>query len=143
MPVTWEGSITPTTPDSTAATGCAGASGLASHPPLRYDAARRKPIARIRSLMQARKTTMQKIGLTLGLVLFFVTNLLDLDPGKPAVTRMAAVASSHGHVVDHRSHSALRDRASSAGPLPVPGDRTGRCEGIGIIRAGVRYRSDP
>ena len=38
------------------------------------------------------KTTPQKIGLILGPILFFLVFLLDLDPGKPIVTRMAAVA---------------------------------------------------
>ena len=42
--------------------------------------------------MQARKSTMQKVGLVLGPTLFLVTTLFDLDPGNPAVTRMAAVA---------------------------------------------------
>ncbi len=35
---------------------------------------------------------MQKVGLILGPALFFVTTLFDLEPGNPAVTRMAAVA---------------------------------------------------
>ena len=35
---------------------------------------------------------MQKVGLILGPALFLVTNLFDLEPGNPAVTRMAAVA---------------------------------------------------
>ncbi len=35
---------------------------------------------------------MQRVGLILGPALFLVTNLYDLDPGNPEVTRMAAVA---------------------------------------------------
>lgn len=35
---------------------------------------------------------MQQVGLVLGVVLFFLVLALDLDPDKPAVTRMAAVA---------------------------------------------------
>ena len=35
---------------------------------------------------------MQRAGLILGLLLFFVTTLFDFEPGNPAVTRMAAVA---------------------------------------------------
>ena len=35
---------------------------------------------------------MQKVGLILGPALFLVTTLFDLEPGNPAVTRMAAVA---------------------------------------------------
>lgn len=43
--------------------------------------------------IQPSRTMTQKIGLLLGLVLFLITLLLvDLDPGKPIVTRMAAVA---------------------------------------------------
>jgi sodium-dependent dicarboxylate transporter 2/3/5 len=38
------------------------------------------------------KTAAQKVGLFLGPVLFFLVLLMDLDPGKPIVTRMAAVA---------------------------------------------------
>ena len=38
------------------------------------------------------KTTTQKIGLFLGPILFLLMLLMDLDPGKPIVTRMAAVA---------------------------------------------------
>ncbi|MDH3733830.1 MAG: SLC13 family permease [Gemmatimonadota bacterium] len=40
----------------------------------------------------SRRSTSQKIGLWLGPILFFVTLLFDLQPGEPAVTRMAAVA---------------------------------------------------
>lgn len=36
-------------------------------------------------------TMLQKVGLILGPVLFFLTLLLDIDPGKPIVTRMAGV----------------------------------------------------
>ncbi|QTA86253.1 SLC13 family permease [Desulfonema magnum] len=39
------------------------------------------------------KSFSQKAGLCLGLLLFFVMLLFDLDPGKPIVTRMAAVAT--------------------------------------------------
>ncbi len=39
------------------------------------------------------RTTAQKVGLVLGPVLFFLMLLLDLEPGKPIVTRMAAVAT--------------------------------------------------
>lgn len=39
-----------------------------------------------------RKTIAQKIGLFLGPVLFILMLFMDLDPGKPIVTRMAAVA---------------------------------------------------
>jgi sodium-dependent dicarboxylate transporter 2/3/5 len=39
------------------------------------------------------RTTAQKVGLILGPVLFFLMLLLDLEPGKPIVTRMAAVAT--------------------------------------------------
>jgi sodium-dependent dicarboxylate transporter 2/3/5 len=42
--------------------------------------------------MESQLTMLQKVGLILGTVLFFLTLLLDLDPGKPIVTRMAAVA---------------------------------------------------
>jgi sodium-dependent dicarboxylate transporter 2/3/5 len=38
------------------------------------------------------KTLMQRLGLPLGPFLFVVLNLLDLDTGNPAATRMAAVA---------------------------------------------------
>jgi sodium-dependent dicarboxylate transporter 2/3/5 len=38
------------------------------------------------------RTLAQKIGLFLGPLLFFLVLLMDLDPGKPVVTRMAAVA---------------------------------------------------
>jgi len=38
------------------------------------------------------RTTAQKIGLFLGPILFILMLLIDLDPGKPIVTRMAAVA---------------------------------------------------
>jgi sodium-dependent dicarboxylate transporter 2/3/5 len=38
------------------------------------------------------RTLTQKIGLALGPLLFLVTLLFDLDPGRPVVTRMAAVA---------------------------------------------------
>jgi len=38
------------------------------------------------------KTTTQKIGLFLGPILFLLMLLMDLDPGKPVVARMAAVA---------------------------------------------------
>ncbi|MFC1822549.1 SLC13 family permease [Thermodesulfobacteriota bacterium] len=38
------------------------------------------------------KTTAQKIGLFLGPILFILMLMIDLDPGKPIVTRMAAVA---------------------------------------------------
>jgi sodium-dependent dicarboxylate transporter 2/3/5 len=38
------------------------------------------------------RTTAQKVGLALGPVLFFLVLLADLEPGKPIVTRMAAVA---------------------------------------------------
>ena len=39
------------------------------------------------------KTVSQKIGLILGPILFILILLLDLEPGKPIVTRMAAVAA--------------------------------------------------
>lgn len=39
-----------------------------------------------------RRTTLQMTGLALGPLLFLATLLLDLEPGKPIVTRMAAVA---------------------------------------------------
>ena len=39
------------------------------------------------------KNLMQRIGLALGPILFIVINFLDLEPGNPAVTRMAAVAA--------------------------------------------------
>ncbi len=39
------------------------------------------------------KNLMQRIGLALGPVLFVVINFLDLEPGNPALTRMAAVAA--------------------------------------------------
>ena len=42
--------------------------------------------------MENQFTMLQKVGLILGPVLFFLTLLLDLDPGKPIVTRMAGVA---------------------------------------------------
>ena len=42
--------------------------------------------------MENQLTMLQKVGLILGPVLFFLTLLLDLDPGKPIVTRMAGVA---------------------------------------------------
>jgi sodium-dependent dicarboxylate transporter 2/3/5 len=42
--------------------------------------------------MSARKSTMQKIGLALGPVMFFAMILIDLDPANPAVSRMAGVA---------------------------------------------------
>ena len=38
------------------------------------------------------KTTIQKIGLFLGPILFFIALMMELDPGSPKVTRMAAVA---------------------------------------------------
>ena len=38
------------------------------------------------------RSTAQKAGLVLGPVLFFLTVFLDLEPGNPVVTRMAAVA---------------------------------------------------
>jgi sodium-dependent dicarboxylate transporter 2/3/5 len=43
-------------------------------------------------LTLSQKTLTQKIGLSLGPVLFFLVLLTDLEPGKPLVTRMAAVA---------------------------------------------------
>jgi sodium-dependent dicarboxylate transporter 2/3/5 len=43
--------------------------------------------------MAAQKNQMQRIGLALGPVLFILINLIDLDPGNPAATRMAAVAA--------------------------------------------------
>ena len=42
---------------------------------------------------EKQKNLMQRIGLALGPVLFIVINLLDLEPGNPALTRMAAVAA--------------------------------------------------
>ena len=39
-----------------------------------------------------RKTMAQKIGLFLGPILFLLILLMDLEPGKPIVTRMAAIA---------------------------------------------------
>ncbi|WP_246803903.1 hypothetical protein [Desulfosarcina cetonica] len=43
--------------------------------------------------IQPSRTMTQKAGLLLGLALFLITLLfVDLDPGKPIVTRMAAVA---------------------------------------------------
>ena len=39
------------------------------------------------------RTTAQKVGLVLGPALFFLVLLADLEPGKPIVTRMAAVAT--------------------------------------------------
>ena len=41
---------------------------------------------------EQRRTTTQTVGLLLGPVLFCGMFLFDLDPAKPAVTRMAAVA---------------------------------------------------
>ena len=41
----------------------------------------------------AQKNLMQRVGLVLGPVLFILINFLDLEPGNPAVTRMAAVAA--------------------------------------------------
>jgi sodium-dependent dicarboxylate transporter 2/3/5 len=38
------------------------------------------------------KTKSQKVGLLLGPVLFFIVLLIDIDPGNPVITRMAAVA---------------------------------------------------
>ncbi len=38
------------------------------------------------------KSTLQKTGLVLGLLLFFATFAMDLEPGNPALTRMAAIA---------------------------------------------------
>ena len=43
--------------------------------------------------MAAQKNLTQRIGLALGPILFIVINFLDLEPGNPAVTRMAAVAA--------------------------------------------------
>ena len=37
------------------------------------------------------KNLMQRIGLALGPILFIVINFLDLEPGNPALTRMAGV----------------------------------------------------
>ena len=45
------------------------------------------------SRMAAQKNRMQRIGLALGPVLFIVVIFLDLEPGNPGVTRMAAVAT--------------------------------------------------
>jgi sodium-dependent dicarboxylate transporter 2/3/5 len=42
--------------------------------------------------LRVQKTLTQKIGLALGPILFFLALFLDLHPGKPVVTRMAAVA---------------------------------------------------
>ena len=42
---------------------------------------------------EKQKNLMQRIGLALGPVLFVAINLLDLEPGNPALTRMAAVAA--------------------------------------------------
>jgi hypothetical protein len=38
--------------------------------------------------MAGQKNLIQQIGLALGPVLFVLINLLDLEPGNPAVTRM-------------------------------------------------------
>ena len=40
-----------------------------------------------------RSATASRVGLVLGFALFFITLLLDLQPGNPAATRMAAVAA--------------------------------------------------
>lgn len=46
----------------------------------------------VRLPRRRRRSRGQGIGLWLGAVLFFLTLLLDLEPGQPQVTRMAAVA---------------------------------------------------
>jgi len=38
------------------------------------------------------RSFLQKLGLVLGPVLFFLVLMLDIDPGHPLVDRMAAVA---------------------------------------------------
>ena len=45
------------------------------------------------SIEMNKRTTLQKTGLVLGPVLFFIVLMLNLDPENPAVTRMAAVAA--------------------------------------------------
>ena len=47
---------------------------------------------RIRCTVLSRKTTVQKLGLILGPVLFLPVLWADLEPGNLVVTRMAAVA---------------------------------------------------
>ena len=42
--------------------------------------------------MASAKNTSQKVGLALGVFLFLAVSFMDLDPGNPVVTRMAAVA---------------------------------------------------
>jgi sodium-dependent dicarboxylate transporter 2/3/5 len=42
--------------------------------------------------MAAQKNLMQRVGLALGPALFVLINFPDLEPGNPAVTRMAAMA---------------------------------------------------